>query len=115
MSRFERGRRKSAELFDTVIPDAYTSRPIPLRNPICFYEGHLPAFNINTLVKRGLGEKGIDPDFEILFERGIDPEEESAVGGEPFRWPSREAIRAYGERADRAVREAILEKDIVRD
>ena len=115
VSRFERGRRKSAELFDTVIPDAYTSRPIPLRNPICFYEGHLPAFNINTLVKRGLGEKGIDPDFEILFERGIDPEDESAVGGAPFRWPSREAIRAYGERADRAVREAILEKDVVRD
>src|SRR6266542_3090466 len=112
---FEEGRRRSAELFDTVSPDAYTARPIPLRNPICFYEGHLPAFNINTLIKRGLGEAGINPDFEILFERGIDPEDESAVGGAAFRWPSRDAIRAYGDESDRAVRQAILEKDVVRD
>jgi ergothioneine biosynthesis protein EgtB len=112
---FDRNRRRSRELFDTVIPDAYEARPIPLRNPICFYEGHLPAFNVNTLVKRGLQEQGIDPDYEVLFERGIDPEDASAVGRAPFRWPSREQIQAYGDRADRAIRRALLEKDVVRD
>src|SRR6266496_5446708 len=111
---FATNRRRSRELFDSVTPDAYESRPIPLRNPICFYEGHLPAFNVNTLVKRGLGEQGIDPDYEVLFERGIDPEDESAVGG-ASRWPSRKAIQAYGEESDQAIREALLEKEIVRD
>src|SRR5437867_11087737 len=106
---FAINRRRSRELFDSVAPDAYESRPIPLRNPICFYEGHLPAFNVNTLIKRGLQEKGIDPDYEILFERGIDPEDETAVGRPPFRWPPREAIQAYGDRADDTAREALPE------
>ena len=111
---FERNRRRSRDLFDRIVPKAYESRPIALRNPICFYEGHLPAFNVNTLVKRGLGEEGIDSGYEVLFERGIDPEDESVVKKTPFRWPSREAIQAYGERADQRIREALLEKDIVR-
>src|SRR6266540_828059 len=89
---FEVNRRRSRDLFDSVVPQAYERRPIPLRNPICFYEGHLPAFNVNTLLKRGLGEEGIDPDYEVLFERGIDPEDELAAGRTPFRWPPREAI-----------------------
>ena len=114
VSLFERNRRRSRDLFDAVVPDAYESRPIALRNPICFYEGHLPAFNVNTLVKRGLGEEGIDSGYEVLFERGIDPEDESDVTKTPFRWPSREAIQAYGVRADQRIREALLEKDITR-
>jgi len=112
---FDRNRRRSRELFDSVVPGAYQARPISLRNPICFYEGHLPAFNVNTLVKRGLQESGIDSGYEILFERGIDPEDESAVGRTPFRWPAREEIQAYGDRADQAIRTALLEKDVVRD
>jgi iron(II)-dependent oxidoreductase len=112
---FEVNRRRSRDLFDSVVPDAYQSRPIPLRNPICFYEGHLPAFNVNTLVKRGLREEGVDPGFEVLFERGIDPEDEAAVGDKGSRWPSRGAIRAYGDASDRRIREALLEKDIARD
>ncbi|HKA35644.1 MAG TPA: SUMF1/EgtB/PvdO family nonheme iron enzyme [Thermoanaerobaculia bacterium] len=112
---FEVNRRRSLDLFDTVVPEAYQSRPIPLRNPICFYEGHLPAFNVNTLVKRGLGERGVDGDYEVLFERGIDPEDEGSVSNKGSRWPSREKIRAYGDAADRLIREALLEKEIVRD
>jgi iron(II)-dependent oxidoreductase len=111
---FERNRRRSRDLFDRIVPEAYESRPIALRNPICFYEGHLPAFSVNTLVKRGLGEEGVDSGYEVLFERGIDPEDESDVTKTPFRWPSREAIQAYGERADQRVREALLKKDITR-
>ena len=61
-----------------------------------------------------LQESGIDSDYEILFERGIDPEDESAVGRVPFRWPAREAIQAYGDRADQVIRKALLEKDVVR-
>ena len=112
---FDANRRRSRELFDSVVPEAYELRPIPLRNPICFYEGHLPAFNANTLLKRGLGEAGIDRDYEVLFERGIDPEDEAAVGAGAARWPSRPQIQAYGDASDRAIRTALLEKDITRE
>ena len=113
---FLENRRRSLALFDSVVPDAYLSRPIPLRNPICFYEGHLPAFNVNTLLKRGLGEPGIDPEYEVLFERGIDPEHASLVPGATANgWPPRDAIRRYGEAVDRAILEALESKDIERN
>src|SRR5215472_6409073 len=38
---YGRNRERSAMLFDMVDAQAYTSRPIPLRHPVLFYEGHL--------------------------------------------------------------------------
>ncbi len=112
---YRRNRRRSAEIFASVRPDAYYDRPISLRNPICFYEGHLPAFGVNTLVRRGLGEKGIDSRLERVFERGIDPEDVSGVpGSTQTGWPDRGTILGYAEEADRAVERAIEEKDIER-
>ena len=55
-----RNRARSKALFDLISDEAYYSRPIALRHPIVFYEGHLPAFSFNTLVKRGLDRPGID-------------------------------------------------------
>jgi ergothioneine biosynthesis protein EgtB len=109
---YVRNRERSEALFDRVRPEAYESRPIALRNPICFYEGHLPAFSVNTLLKRGLGDAALDSDYEILFERGIDPE--SADGAPPVAspWPSRIDIRSYGAKADRAVLDALARRDI---
>lgn len=110
---FRRNRRRSEDLF-ALIPDAaYYDRPIALRNPICFYEGHIPAFGINTLWKRALGGEPIDARFEKLFERGIDPEEEALAGGSGAAWPSRPEIRRYGEEADRRLREAIAHRPLV--
>ena len=110
-ARYVRNRERSHALFDSVHPDAYESRPIALRHPICFYEGHLPAFAVNTLLRRGFGE-GIDAAFETLFERGIDPENEAAAGGGAASWPSRIEIRSYGAAADRAVLDALAERAI---
>ncbi len=107
-----RNRERAEAIFDVVRPEAYEARPIALRNPICFYEGHLPAFAVNTLIKRGLGQPGIDEELEILFERGIDPEDESAVPGAARPWPSRSAIRRYAAAADRKVLAAIADADI---
>ena len=53
--------------------EAFYDRPIPLRHPFAFYEGHIPAFSFLTLSDRGLGEPPIDAALEKLFERGIDP------------------------------------------
>jgi len=108
-------RQRSRSLFDSLAPGAYGDRPIALRNPICFYEGHLPAFSVNTLIKRGLGEPGIDAGYEILFERGIDPEDSTGVSNGGLSWPSREQILSYGDSADRAVLDALERKDIERE
>jgi hypothetical protein len=55
---YARNRARSQALFDLLADTAYYSRPIDLRHPIVFYEGHLPAFSFNTLVKRALGGPG---------------------------------------------------------
>ena len=47
-----------AQLFTIPTAEAYYDRPIPLRNPIVFYEGHIPAFAVNTLIKLALKRDG---------------------------------------------------------
>jgi hypothetical protein len=75
---YRRNRARSRAIFDLLAEDAYYSQPIALRHPIVFYEGHLPAFSFNTLVKKGLGRPSIDPALETLFARGIDPDTDGA-------------------------------------
>ena len=77
LDRFNRNRARTRAMFDLLDEEVYYSRPIALRNPIVFYEGHLPAFAVNTLIKRGLGERGIDAHLEDIFARGIDPDSEA--------------------------------------
>ncbi|HUO84055.1 MAG TPA: DinB family protein, partial [Thermoanaerobaculia bacterium] len=107
IQRFEANRRHSAMLFEGIAADAYLARPIPLRQPVVFYEGHFAAFNFNTLVRRALHDPSINPELEELFERGIDPEtvEEAEAAGS--RWPSRETVRRFLRDADDAVRRAL--------
>ena len=110
---FRRNRRRSKEIFASLRPEAYYERPISLRNPICFYEGHLPAFGVNTLIKRGLGEPGVDPRLETLFERGIDPEDSFRVPGSTSNgWPDRQTIQRYAAQAEGLIARVIEEKDI---
>ena len=66
---FRRNRARSRALFATVAPEAFLARPIALRHPVAFYEGHLPAFNYNTLLRRGLGRPPLDADLDVLFVR----------------------------------------------
>ena len=105
-----RNRARSRTIFDLIEPAAYYSRPIALRNPIVFYEGHLPAFSIIALIRRGLGGPPVDARFEKLFERGIDPDSaEAAVprSGASTEWPSRDEVLAFAARADRAMLDAL--------
>src|SRR4026207_2058037 len=99
LDRFRRVRARSRQLFDLITPDAYFSRPITLRNPVVFYEGHLAAFSVNTPAKTARGAPGIGPGLEVLFARGIDPEHE--LPGESLRasWPSRDQVIAYVEQS----------------
>src|SRR5256885_3057341 len=80
---YRRNRARSRSLFDLLSSDAYYSQPIALRHPIVFYEGHLPGFSFNTLVKTALGRPSIDARLEALFARGIDPHESAGGPGGP--------------------------------
>jgi iron(II)-dependent oxidoreductase len=114
VSWYRRNRARSAALFDLLADDAYYSKPIALRHPIVFYEGHLPAFSFNTLVKRGLGRPSIDPRLEALFARGIDPHEsqQNASASARGSWPDRGVVRQFAAEADRQVIDALERADI---
>ena len=115
---YRRNRRRSTALFDLLATDeAYYSQPIALRHPLVFYEGHMPAFSFNTLVKKGLGEASIDPRLESLFARGIDPEiATGATDAAAHRqsWPSRNVVRAFADEADARVLQALSNADLDR-
>ncbi len=112
---YRRNRERSRALFDLLDEQAYYTKPISLRHPIVFYEGHLPAFSFNTLVKRALGGASIDSRLESLFARGIDPSDESAAAARPeLQWPARDAVREFGKEADRQVLNALAHADLDR-
>ena len=112
---YRRNRERSQQLFGLLVEDAYYSQPINLRHPIVFYDGHLPAFSFNTLARKGLGQPSIDARLEQLFARGIDPgDTEAASRAARDVWPSREAVRAFADEADRQVLEALQRTDLER-
>ena len=97
-----RGRTRA--LFDLLEPQTYYEKPIPLRHPVVFYEGHIPAFSANCFLKKGLGHPGLDADLEVLFARGIDPRDQQAAASSAVSaWPDRETVLRYGREADRAI------------
>src|SRR5438105_14579675 len=115
LARYRGNRDRSRRLFDLLTEDAYYSRPIALRHPIVFYEGPLPAFSFNTLVKRALGQPGIDARLEQLFARGIDPAEPGAPVPDPRDvWPERSVVHAFADEADRQVLDALTRADLDR-
>lgn len=99
---YRRNRARTAQLFGLLADDALYAQPIALRHPIVFYVGHLPAFSLNTLVKRAHGRAGVDEDLERLFARGIDPDE-AHTGSRRVEWPDRQAVQAFVESADAKV------------
>src|SRR5579864_598444 len=106
---FREGRARSREIFAIPKSEAYYDRPIPLRNPIVFYEGHLPAFAVNTLLKLALKQPPLDAHYEILFERGIDPHSIDAAKPTSDQWPSRDDVLAYGAAAERRIEHALCD------
>jgi len=117
LSWYQRNRGRSRALFDMLPEDVYYGRPIDLRHPIVFYDGHLPGFSFNTLVKKALGRPSIDPRLEALFARGIDPHESqsrrSRDAATADGWPPRETVRAFVEEADARVVDALRNDELL--
>jgi ergothioneine biosynthesis protein EgtB len=116
ISWYRRNRIRSEQIFDLIDPTAYYTRPIALRNPIVFYEGHLPAFSVIAFLRRGLGKPAVDRRLEDLFARGIDPDSEAAAvprSGASTVWPSRGEVRAFARACDEAVLAALSDEDVL--
>lgn len=100
-------------MFASVAEDAFLTRPIPLRHPPVFYEGHLPAFSYNKLGREALGLPSIDPVLELLFERGIDPATTTDASVHARAdWPTRARVGEFGAAIDRALLDAIANAEI---
>ncbi|MBV8118147.1 MAG: SUMF1/EgtB/PvdO family nonheme iron enzyme [Candidatus Eremiobacteraeota bacterium] len=111
---YRRNRERSANLFALIDESALLDRPIPLRHPFVFYEGHLPVFSYLTLNERALGEPALDPVLEKLFERGIDPSSvDAAQKHQRADWPSRERVEELAREIDTRVEGALASAKIV--
>lgn len=81
--------------------DTFYLNPDSLRNPLIFYLGHSAVFYINKLIMTGLLKNRINPQYEILYEMGVDPqtpqELEKAIAN--IKWDSVDAIWQYRQQA----------------
>ncbi|HTU71411.1 MAG TPA: SUMF1/EgtB/PvdO family nonheme iron enzyme [Candidatus Baltobacteraceae bacterium] len=111
---YRRNRERSAQIFALVDESAFLQRPIPLRHPFIFYEGHLPAFSFLTLNERALGQTPLDPALERLFQRGIDPSSpDAARSHEREDWPSRAQVERFARECDERVLDALANATLV--
>lgn len=93
--RIEAAWKRSDRIFDLLEPGALTERPILLRHPFIFYLGHLPAFGWNQVCRGVLKRPSFRPEFDDLFERGIDPPDTGAAESAPSRWPEAAEVLEY--------------------
>jgi formylglycine-generating enzyme required for sulfatase activity len=111
--RYLLNRIRTFEIFSIFEPSAYYERPIPLRHPLVFYEGHIPAFSHNTLCVAALGQPPVDADLQRLFERGIDPASlQDAQQHERDKWPDRVRVQAFGAAVDTAILRALAHANL---
>jgi ergothioneine biosynthesis protein EgtB len=95
LARLAEARSITDKLFDVPIHEALYDRPIPERNRIVFYIGHLEAFDWNLLGQYALGADSFHPEFDRLFAFGIDPVDGGLPSDQPSDWPSLEEVRGY--------------------
>src|SRR5881227_3274571 len=94
-SELESARATTDELFALLAPDALYERPIPERHRLIFYLGHLEAFDWNQICRGALGMSSFEPEFDKLFEFGIDPEPGKAPADRPADWPRVPEVERY--------------------
>jgi len=98
--------QRSDRFFDLIEPAALYEQPIRLRHPLIFYLGHLPAFSWNQVCRGLLDARSFRPEFDTLFERGIDPvgvdSHDSGV-----EWPPIASVLEYRDRVRRELLAAV--------
>lgn len=112
--RLEQAWLRSDRLFGLLADDAWLEQPIALRQPLLFYLGHLPAFAWNHLGRGALGAAAFQPEFDSLFERGIDPVGVDAYAPQAA-WPERPAVLEYRDRVRERLESALADPGFARD
>ena len=102
-------RAESDRLFGVLNDEALYERPIRERHRVLFYIGHLDGFDSIQICREHLGLKSPDPDLDLLFQAGIDPDSSHLPADTPADWPSIEQVRAYATRCRKHV-DASLER-----
>ena len=101
---------RTDRIFDILAPGQWLAKPIALRHPFIFYLGHLPAFAWNHVGSGLLERPSLNPAFDDLFSRGIDPDVDDPTHCHdhpevPDQWPAVPEVIAYRDR----VRAALLD------
>ena len=107
--RLQDARARTDELFRIVHPVAIYSRPVPERHRLIFYLGHLEAFDWNQICRNALGVPSFRPEFDRLFEFGIDPEPGRASADTEADWPSRDRVERYNRKARQIIDELLAD------
>ncbi|NKB81434.1 MAG: SUMF1/EgtB/PvdO family nonheme iron enzyme [Nitrospirales bacterium] len=100
-------RTHSDALFSLIKPESLYQRPIPERHRIIFYFGHLEAFDWNQICRWTLDKPSFHPEFDQLFEAGIDPHAGDLPQDQPSDWPPVKEIQHYNTRIRREIDEAL--------
>lgn len=98
------------QLFTALVNDNafYARAPHKLRHPMLFYYAHPPSLYINKLRVAGLIDKAIMPQYEQLFETGVDEMRWDDLHEDKTDWPSVGEVRKYREQVYNIVRDLIL-------
>jgi gamma-glutamyl hercynylcysteine S-oxide synthase len=108
-------RRQTDELFGLLVPDALYDRPIPERNRNIFYLGHLEAFDWNQICRYTLQMPSFHPEFDKLFEAGIDPPPGRLPEDQPSDWPSVGELERYNARVRQEIDRAFERGEVAED
>jgi ergothioneine biosynthesis protein EgtB len=102
---------RTDEIFNILPEREMNAAPIVWRHPFIFYVGHLPAFSWNQICGAILEWPSLNPYFDDLFCRGIDPDVDT---GEchwhpevPEKWPTLAETIAYRDQVRRALLESL--------
>jgi gamma-glutamyl hercynylcysteine S-oxide synthase len=114
VGRVEQARACSDRLFAQIRPEAWLDRPIPERNRLLFYLGHLEAFDWNQLAREGPGPRP-DETLDRLFAFGIDPPPGQLPADQPGDWPALEQVRAYVRTTRRRIDERLERHPVAGD
>src|SRR5579872_2096658 len=91
-------RELTDDLFQLVRPDSLYERPIPERNRILFYVGHVEAFDWNLIARYALDIRSFHPEFDRLFAFGVDPPPGQRPADQPADWPGMAEVERYNQR-----------------
>lgn len=78
-----------------------------LRHPLVFYYAHPAALFVNKMRVAGLLTGPVDPDFEQIFETGVDEMSWDDLSRGDLTWPSVAEVHAYRARVYALVRELL--------